>query len=166
MYDIIQREEPERWRRHIVRRHVVSEIPQPEIEVEEVDTEAPRDAWGFPAMVGTISLQGCACAPCSGISLPREQTAGLISQMLRVDVVEAYSPPRVTLEAKDVGLKAGEAWDLTNGWDFTKKDHQEQAESYLDKQKPLVRIGSPPCTPFSQLQSLNPVTERSKHKWK
>ena len=27
MYDIIQREEPDRWRRHIIRRHVVSEVP-------------------------------------------------------------------------------------------------------------------------------------------
>ena len=27
-------------------------------------------------------------------------------------------------------------------------------------------IGSPPCTPFSQLQSLNPVTEKSRRKWK
>ena len=86
--------------------------------------------------------------------------------MLKVDLVEAYSPPRVTLESKKFGLKPGEAWDLTNGWDFTRKDHQDKAEEYLERKKPPVLIGSPPCTPFSQLQSLNPVTDKSKRKLK
>ena len=81
-------------------------------------------------------------------------------------MVEAYSPPGVTLEAKKFGLKPGEAWDLTNGWDFNKKDHREKAEKYIDEEEPLVLIGSPPCTPFSQLQSLNPDTEESRRKWK
>ena len=31
--------------------------------------------------------------------------------------------------------------------------------------KPLAVIGSPPCTPFSQLQSLNPWTEERRRKW-
>ena len=56
------------------------------------------------------------------------QPQGLISELLKVDLVEAYSPPRVTLESKKFGLKPGEAWDLTNGWDFTRKDHQDKAE--------------------------------------
>ena len=80
-------------------------------------------------------------------------------------MVEAYSPPRVTLGAKKFGLKPGEAWDLTNGWDFTRKDHRDSAEEYIEKEKPLVLIGSPPCTPFSQLQSLNPKTETSEREW-
>ena len=81
-------------------------------------------------------------------------------------MVEAYSPPRVTLEAKKLGLKPGEAWDLTTGWDFNRQDHREEAEKYLDEDKPTVLIGSPPCTPFSQLQSLNPRTEKSERKLK
>ena len=59
MYDIIQREEPDRWRRHIVRRHVVSETPSPDLEVEAVDTEAPKDEWGFPSVAGRLSVQRC-----------------------------------------------------------------------------------------------------------
>ena len=31
--------------------------------------------------------------------------------------------------------------------------------------RPLVMVGSPPCTPFSQLQTLNPQTEKAKQKW-
>ena len=81
-----------------------------------------------------------------------DEHSGLIKKLLAVDVVEAYSPPRVRLEAKKFGLKPGEAWDLTKGWDFNRKDHQEKAEEYIDEEKPLVLIGSQPCTPFSQLQ--------------
>ena len=77
-------------------------------------------------------------------------------------MVEAYSPPRVTLEARKFGLKLGEAWDLTNGWDFNRENHRRKAKEYIDKEEPLVHIGNPPCTAFSQLQSLNPTTEKSK----
>ena len=38
--------------------------------------------------------------------------------------------PRVTEEAKKFGLKAGEAWDLTEGWDFRLKSHREAALKY------------------------------------
>ena len=48
---------------------------------------------------------------------PGSGTQGVINKLLAVDVVEAYSPPRVTLEAKKFGLKPGEAWDITTGWD-------------------------------------------------
>mgnify|MGYP007018377280 CR=1 FL=1 len=60
-----------------------------------------------------------------------------ISKLLKVDVVEAYSPPRVTLEAKKYGLKSGEAWDLTSRWDFTQKDHRDKAEKYIQEEKHL-----------------------------
>ena len=42
------------------------------------------------------------------------------------------------------GLKAGEAWDLITGWDFTKADHREKALKYVDEVEPLFVIGSPP----------------------
>ena len=98
-------------------------------------------------------------------NIPFEMTLGegeLVERLLSVDVVEAYSPPRVTIEAKKFGLKAGEAWDLTTGWDFKRKDHQEAADKYQREVKLLVLIGSPPCMPFSQIQMLNPDTEKSR----
>ena len=88
MYDNIQRKEPERWRRHIVRRHVVSEVPQPEIEVEDVDTEARRDEWGFPSMAGRLSECGGACASHEEV-YQQGQPSELTNQLLKVDVVEA-----------------------------------------------------------------------------
>ena len=90
---------------------------------------------------------------------------GLAQRLVNVDVVEAFSPPRVTEEAKNIALRPGEAWDLATGWDFTCKDHQEKAAAYINKEKPLVLIGSPPCTPFSQLQTLNPKTPLSQQKY-
>ena len=42
-----------------------------------------------------------------------------LTEMLKsIDVAEIYSPPRVTREAKKWGLEAGDAMDLTTGWDF------------------------------------------------
>ena len=48
---------------------------------------------------------------------------------------------------------------------LSRKDHQDKAEEYIDKEKPLVLIGSPPCTPFTQLQSLNPVNDNCRRRW-
>ena len=162
MYDIIKAEEPDRWRRHMVRRYVVSDDPTPDFEVDAEDIEAPKDEWGYPAVAGRLSQCGGARAPHWADS--QENPEGLVNHLLNVDIVEAYSPPRVTLEAKKFGLKPGDAWDLTNGWDFSRKDHQDKAEEYLEREQPLVLIGSPPCTPFRQLQSLNPITDKSRRK--
>ena len=85
---------------------------------------------------------------------------------MNVGVAEMYSPPRVTVQAEKFGLRKGEAMDLTKGWDFTKKDHRERARRYVEEKKPLVVIGSPPCTPFSQLQTLNPHTDKSEKLYK
>ena len=41
---------------------------------------------------------------------------------------------------------------------------QEMAEQYIDEHKPLVVIGSPPCTPFSQLQTFSPDNTNKREK--
>ena len=50
--------------------------------------------------------------------------------------------------------------DLTTGWDFNLESHRRQAAAYVDEQKPLVLIGSPPCVAFSQPQALIPDSQR------
>ncbi len=57
--------------------------------------------------------------------------------------------------AKSYGLRPGEAMDLTNGWDFTLKRHQEAALTYVEEMRPKLIIGSPECTMFSSLQTMN-----------
>ena len=76
-------------------------------------------------------------------------------KLKRVEVVEMYSVPRVTVEAKKFGLEAGEAMDLTTGWDFRLNEHRECAKRYIHEYKPKLLIGSPMCTAFSTWQRLN-----------
>lgn len=75
---------------------------------------------------------------------------------------EVYSPPRVATEASQFGLKAGEAMDITTGWDISMEEHRQRADKYVDEEKPLVLIGSPPCVAFSQLQTLIPGSENKR----
>ena len=72
---------------------------------------------------------GTACGPTEG-DKDGSGINGLVERLMSVDVTEVYSPPRVTLEAKKFGLKSGEAWDLTTGWDSTKKEHRDAAVKY------------------------------------
>ena len=44
---------------------------------------------------------------------------------ISIDVTEMYSPPRVTARATEMGLKAGEAFDLTTGWDFRREEDRK-----------------------------------------
>ena len=45
--------------------------------------------------------------------------------------------------------------DLTTGWNFNLATHRDAAEEYVRTVKPWLRIGSPECKMFSQLQQLN-----------
>ena len=50
-----------------------------------------------------------------------------------VDLVELYSPERVTKEAPRYRLKPGLALDLKTGWDFDRKEHRQAAENTSGK---------------------------------
>ena len=158
----------QRWERYELRR--------------PTETRARTDSDNDPGSdesAGPGPSAGRACTPSGGAGsssdLPNGEVPadthgypmmkGLARRLLSVDVVEAFSPPRVTVEAKKYGLIPGEAWDLTEGWDFTLKSHREAAHRYQDEKQPMLLIGSPPCTPFSQLQTLNPNNEKSALKW-
>ena len=70
-------------------------------------------------------------------------------------VVEVYSPPRVTARAKQYGFTPGGALDLSTGWDFRKKNHQQSALRLIRDLQPVLVILSPPCTTFSSLRFLS-----------
>ena len=70
-------------------------------------------------------------------------------------VMEIYSPERVTKKAAKYGFTSGGALDLTNGWNFSKKSHQEAALRLIREKQPVLVILSPPCTAFSRLRSLS-----------
>ena len=78
-----------------------------------------------------------------------------------MQVAEVYSPPRMTKVARQLGMKAGFALDLTNTdeegnqWDFSKAEMRAKALKLVDEEQPAILILSPPCTMFSNLQQLN-----------
>lgn len=76
-------------------------------------------------------------------------------------VTEVYSPPRVTKMAERLKMMPGMALDLTgtdeegNAWDFNVEEMREKAERIVRERKALLLIGSPMCSAFSALQSIN-----------
>ena len=59
--------------------------------------------------------------------------AGLAAgQVKKVDVMEIYSPPRVTVQANKFGLRSGEAMDLATGYDFNKPEDREKVWEVLE----------------------------------
>ena len=70
--------------------------------------------------------------------------SSLVLRLCSVDVCEVFSPPRVGKEAIKFGMSPGDAMDLTTGWNFNIAEHRLKAEEYVDREKPLVLIGSPP----------------------
>ena len=67
----------------------------------------------------------------------------------KVDIMEIFSPPRVTVQATKFGLKPGEALDLVTGFDFNKEADRRMAWDIINKDKPELIIGSPECTMYS-----------------
>ena len=77
-------------------------------------------------------------------------------------VSEVYSPPRVApVAAKKLGFKVGTSMDLTTkdehgrAWDFTKVEMRNFAYRKVCEEKPFILIGSPVCTPWSQVMNIN-----------
>ena len=86
------------------------------------------------------------------------------NQRLGAVVSEVYSAPRVTEAARRyprLGCIPRFALDLTStddqcqAWNFDVPEMRWKAERLLEEQRPTLLIGSPMCTPFSNLQNLN-----------
>ena len=71
------------------------------------------------------------------------------------NILEVYSPPRVTKKAEKFGFTAGGALDLSTGWDFCKPSHQKAALRLVNELQPVLIVLSPPCTTFSALRNLS-----------
>ena len=76
-------------------------------------------------------------------------------QRKKVDVVEVFSPARITAHANRMGLTPGIAVDLRTGWDLDLKSHREALWKYLYKVKPYLVVGSPECKAFSLMAKMN-----------
>ena len=108
------------------------------------EREAPTDEWGYPMISGrqitttnqsgwnkgkgSCTVLACesvqthpravvtACGSAATQGTPEAPSASpLVEAIMRVDLCEVFSPPRVTLGAQKMGLEPGDAFDLTNG---------------------------------------------------
>ena len=93
-------------------------------------------------------------------SLPRAD--GRIScHTSAVHIMEVYSPARFSKEASRFGLKPGFAIDLEEAkpdgsfWDLSRPEDVEAVNQLIDRDEPVLLIGSPPCDQFSHLQNVN-----------
>ena len=65
------------------------------------------------------------------------------------------------MAAKKLGFKVGTSMDLTTkdehgrAWDFTKVEMRNFAYRKVCEEKPFMLIGSPVCTPWSQIMNIN-----------
>ena len=83
--------------------------------------------------------------------------------MAKYKVTELFSPPRVTAEMQSLpilGFVPGSTFDLrvdSNGvsWDFLRADDRRRARNQIQKEKPYLVCGSPPCTYYSILTRMN-----------
>ena len=96
--------------------------------------------------------------------------AELVADIGALDVVEIFSPKRVTLELQRFGLRDGVAVDLdemkpcgTARWDMDQEADFAKVRNMINEEKPLLLTSSPPCTTFSPLRRItNPKRDAPK----
>eukprot|EP00913_Durusdinium_trenchii_P030436 g28511.t1 len=76
-------------------------------------------------------------------------------RMKQLVVSEFFSPPRVSKYAEEKGHLAGGSFDLETGYDLSMEVDRRRCWKELRQADPDVIVVSPPCGPFSILQSLN-----------
>jgi hypothetical protein len=85
--------------------------------------------------------------------------------LMSTDVTEIFSPERVASVCKEFGLKPGMSMDIKSGYDFDKKEDRDRCWESIERDKPSIVIGSPPCTLFSKLQELNKFMYKDNRMW-
>ena len=76
-------------------------------------------------------------------------------------VAEVFSPPRVITAARKCKVSGLWAIDrLTERapgepWDLSRKSHQMEVKALLEKTKPGLLVGSPPCSWLSMVMQIN-----------
>ena len=90
-------------------------------------------------------------------------TSGAAPCDAKAKVCELFSPPRVTAEMGNIpilNLIAGSTFDLRmdehgQRWNFLYEGDRRRARKRIEKEKPYVVVGSPPCTFYSILNKIN-----------
>ena len=95
------------------------------------------------------------------LNLMERQLDKQMKELLAMDVAEIFSPKRVNEFANACKLQEGWSFDLTTTdeegapWNFNDPNMRNKAARRVLQDKPMLLIGSPPCTYFSQLMRFN-----------
>ena len=76
-------------------------------------------------------------------------------------VMEFFSPGRFQELAGQCGMVGRGASDLSEGWDWRRKEDRTRAEQAITIADPDFSVFSPPCGPLSLMQNLTPEDRRS-----
>ena len=93
---------------------------------------------------------------------PRLSALGPSTADSRYDVCEIFSPPRVAQRARETGRRGGWSLDISEAdpitgrtWDLLCPKTVAQVKAMMRRDRPRLLIASPPCTPFSNLQTFH-----------
>ena len=96
------------------------------------------------------------------LNMERQLTQTMFKHLIaKMEVAEVYSPSSVTDMARQMGLRAGWALDISTHdvdgreWDFNQLEMRNRAIRKILQDKPILLVGSPMCTAFSALNNIN-----------
>ena len=85
--------------------------------------------------------------------------SGLDSQGV---VSELFGRGNFLDRATRFGLAPGTAFDLANGWDLNDEVQRKEADTIIDNEAPILLIGSPRCTAWSNLMNFGTASLETK----
>ena len=80
------------------------------------------------------------------LAVCRQSVESSRNGLMSADVTEIFSPERVASVCREFGLEPGSSMDIKSGYDFDSKKDRDRCWEALERDKPTLVIGSPPCT--------------------
>ncbi|CAJ1391015.1 unnamed protein product [Effrenium voratum] len=91
-----------------------------------------------------------------------KEAASIVASLGALDVLEVFSPQRVTKELKRFGMRDGAAVDLeemkpdgSERWNLDRPEDQKEVLEMIQVEEPWLLTSSPPCTTFSPLRNVS-----------
>jgi hypothetical protein len=109
----------------------------------------------FPGRSIHEVMQGLEMVPHRQAQLWHAQVPPTMYADVQDDLMEIYSPERMTVEARALGLRAELSIDLLTGWNLLDDEVRQRVVKEISCRRPRVLMMSPPCTWFSGLMNLN-----------
>ena len=80
----------------------------------------------------------------------------------QIAVTELFGRGNFLVRAARFGLAPGTAFDMATGWDLNDESQRKAADAIIDSEAPLLLVGSPRCTAFTNLMNFGTVSAETK----